>query len=41
MRQDIRPCYAGNKASMERVKKSIAQARILLRETANELELGK
>ena len=36
MNKDIRPSYAGSKTSVERLKRNITQARILIREALNE-----
>ena len=36
MSKDIRPSYGGSKISVERLKRNITQARILIREALNE-----
>uniref|UniRef100_A0A0K0G131 Cyclin-dependent kinase 2-associated protein 1 n=1 Tax=Strongyloides venezuelensis TaxID=75913 RepID=A0A0K0G131_STRVS len=41
MSRDIKPCYAGNKNSTERLKRHIVHARILIRECNLELENKK
>uniref|UniRef100_A0A0N4ZPN1 Cyclin-dependent kinase 2-associated protein 1 n=1 Tax=Parastrongyloides trichosuri TaxID=131310 RepID=A0A0N4ZPN1_PARTI len=41
MGKDIKPCYAGNKNSIERLKRHIVHARILIRECNLELDNKK
>jgi hypothetical protein len=38
MSKDVRPCYAGSKSSNERLKRSIMQAKLLVKEALAESE---